>query len=152
MKCVNRAAERRPDFIELVKFAATRMSQIALYHAGVNVTLIQHSLSHNTPDACFPNNWFSTHTAAETKAADLVLYPMKCANRAAERRPDLIELLKARGYKKCYDMTARPNAMTEEKSSYLEGTGSLVLDRVKRVAYVSLSERADIAAAEKCDP
>lgn len=63
-----------------------------LYHeltecAGVKVNLFQHSKSHGTPDACFPNNWFSTHAAGEAqgdvKENTLVLYPMKTANRHA---------------------------------------------------------------------
>lgn len=61
--------------------------------AGVKVHLFQHSLAHGTPDACFPNNWFSTHPAGEALggcgAGTLVLYPMKHPNRAAERRPEV---------------------------------------------------------------
>jgi len=57
---------------------------------------MQHAVSHGTPDACFPNNWISTHSAREGGGAaapggrTMVLYPMKCPNRAAERRPDII--------------------------------------------------------------
>lgn len=64
--------------------------------AGVRVSLVQHAVSHGTPDACFPNNWISTHSAREGGGAgaggerSLVLYPMKCPNRAAERRADVI--------------------------------------------------------------
>lgn len=62
----------------------------ALHHeltevAGVRVNLFQHSLAHGTPDACFPNNWFSTHPAGEAAGGvgqdTLVFYPMKCPNR-----------------------------------------------------------------------
>lgn len=64
--------------------------------AGVKVSLFQHDLRHGTPDACFPNNWFSTHAAEEAVggvgARTLVLYPMKCPNRAAERRPEIIQV------------------------------------------------------------
>jgi hypothetical protein len=112
------------------------------------VTLVQHSLAHNTPDAVFPNNWFSTHTASESDGATarntLVLYPMKCANRANERRPELVELLKSRNYDHVYDMTAM-----EADDVHFEGTGALVLDRVHGTAFVALSERADRAAAEE---
>jgi hypothetical protein len=70
---------------------------------------------------------------------------MKCPNRGAERRSEVVALLKARGYNRIHDMTeATP------KKFYLEGTGALVLDRVRRTAYVSLSERADLKAAEQC--
>jgi hypothetical protein len=64
--------------------------------AGVRVSLFQHSLANGTPDACFPNNWFSTHAGDEAAggvgARTLVLYPMKCPNRAAERRPEIIQV------------------------------------------------------------
>ncbi len=53
--------------------------------AGINVNLFQHSAAHDTPDACFPNNWFSTHAIGEARGGvtenTLVLYPMKTANR-----------------------------------------------------------------------
>ena len=53
--------------------------------AGVNVNLFQHSVAHDTPDACFPNNWFSTHAIGEARGGvtenTLVLYPMKTSNR-----------------------------------------------------------------------
>jgi len=71
---------------------------------------MQHSLAHNTPDACFPNNWFSTHPAGEAAGGvvegTLVLYPMKCPNRAAERRPEVIEVLKRRGYTRVVDLSS----------------------------------------------
>lgn len=60
------------------------------------MNLFEHSLSHGTPDACFPNNWFSTHPAGEAAGGvaqrTMVLYPMKCPNRAAERRDDIIQV------------------------------------------------------------
>ena len=109
---------------------------------------------HGTPDAVFPNNWFSTHDSSEPRGTKdptptMVLYPMKCPNRAAERRPELIKFLKSRGYTiqgKLVDMTH-----LEGQQKYFEGTGVLVVDRVNGVAYVSISERADKAAAEECD-
>jgi hypothetical protein len=113
------------------------------------VNLMQHSLEHGTPDAVFPNNWFSTHSAGEahgcTAERSMVLYPMKCPNRAAERRHDLIDLIRARGYGKFVDFSGLET--TEKK--YFEGTGVLVLDRVNGVAYVALSERADKSIAER---
>lgn len=55
-----------------------------LQNAGVQVKLFQHTLEHGTPDAVFPNNWFSTHPASETgQDSALVLYPMKTKNRQA---------------------------------------------------------------------
>ncbi|GAX75298.1 hypothetical protein CEUSTIGMA_g2743.t1 [Chlamydomonas eustigma] len=110
--------------------------------SGVKVNLFEHSLSHGTPDACFPNNWFSTHPAGEAaggvKESTLVLYPMKHPNRSAERRRDIIEVLKQRGYAKVFDMSKE-----ESNQKYFEGTGVLLLDRINGVVYVNVSERAD---------
>ena len=68
--------------------------------AGVDVCLFEHSPEHGTPDAVFPNNWFSTHAAGEAgggvKEPTLVYYPLKCPNRQAERREDAMRLLEAR--------------------------------------------------------
>lgn len=68
--------------------------------AGVDVCLFEHSAGHGTPDAVFPNNWFSTHAAGEAggnvKENTLVYYPLKCPNRQAERREDAMRLLEAR--------------------------------------------------------
>lgn len=89
--------------------------------AGVNVQLFQHSLAHGTPDACFPNNWFSTHPAGEglggVTDSTLVLYPMKCPNRAAERRPEMIEMLRGR-CGRVLDLSVE-----EQNKKYFEGTG-----------------------------
>ncbi|GIL62308.1 hypothetical protein Vafri_16587 [Volvox africanus] len=116
--------------------------------AGVKVNLFEHNLSHGTPDACFPNNWFSTHPAGEAaggvKEATLVFYPMKCPNRAAERREDIKKVLATKGYGRVYDMSVE-----EANKKYFEGTGVLVIDRVNGVVYVDISERADRSLAEE---
>ena len=117
--------------------------------AGVTVRLFQHGEKHNAPDSCFPNNWFSTHAASEADGgvgmSTLVYYPMKCENRRRERRDDIKAILEqAIGYDRVVDLSA-----AEEEGRYFEGTGSLVLDRVRGVAYVALSERADARLAEK---
>jgi hypothetical protein len=66
----------------------------------VDVCLFEHSPEHGTPDAVFPNNWFSTHARGEAdggvKEDTLVYYPLKCPNRQAERRDDAMRLLEAR--------------------------------------------------------
>jgi len=95
----------------------------ALTSAGVQVTLLAHDLAHGTPDAVFPNNWFSTHPANEAaggvSTSTMVLYPMKCPNRAAERRPEIVAAVKALGgYGRVLDMTP-----SEKDHKYFEGTG-----------------------------
>ncbi|KAK3237066.1 hypothetical protein CYMTET_52833, partial [Cymbomonas tetramitiformis] len=127
----------------------------ALYHeltevAGVKVNLWQHSGTHDTPDACFPNNWFSTHPAGEALGGvaqpTLVFYPMKCPNRAAERRADIMGFLQTKGYSRVLDLSG---AEAASPPKYFEGTGVLVNDRMNGVAYVAISERAHQDLAEK---
>ncbi|KAK4537782.1 hypothetical protein CDCA_CDCA14G3807 [Cyanidium caldarium] len=110
-------------------------------HVGARVHLFTHDKYHDAPDSVFPNNWFSTHTDLEVGECTLVLYPMKSPNRRKERRPEFISRLHSfRRYTHVYDMTREENSKTPR---YLEGTGSLVLDRVNRTAYVAISERSD---------
>jgi hypothetical protein len=114
--------------------------------AGVNVHLWAHAEKHDTPDACFPNNWFSTHPAGEgaggVKEDTLVLYPMKVPNRNKERRPEMVEYLHSLcRYSRVIDLTKEHSY--GGKQCYLEGTGALVIDRVSGTAYMCVSERAD---------
>ena len=100
----------------------------------MTVRVFDDTLNPPKPDAVFPNNWFSTHEDGR-----VVLYPMCTPSRRAERRLDLIERLR-----QLYRVTAIVDYSPYEKRGlYLEGTGSLVLDYVQRIAYVSLSRRAD---------
>lgn len=106
---------------------------------GINVVVIDDTLEPHTPDAIFPNNWVSFHADGR-----VVLYPMEAANRRTERRMDVIERLDLElGYKvsQVVDLSAH-----EAKGHYLEGTGSMVLDRVNRIAYACLSTRTQLDA------
>lgn len=106
----------------------------ALGKAGVDVHVYEDTPTPVKPDAVFPNNWFSTH-----RNGIVVLYPMLAPNRRFERRTDIIEALHARdGFHihATIDLTHR-----ELENKYLEGTGSLVLDRPRRTAYACLSPR-----------
>ena len=90
-----------------------------------------------TPDALFPNNWISFHSNSGKKA---VLYPMCGENRRLERRNDAIEEAQKLGFQidEIIDLTD-----FENQNSFLEGTGSLVLDRENKMAYACLSQRTD---------
>ena len=106
----------------------------ALTAAGVSVHVFADTPLPEKPDAVFPNNWFSTHHDGR-----IALYPMYTTSRRAERRLDLIDRLRER-----YCVTDVVDYSPYEKRGlFLEGTGSLVLDHVHRIAYVSLSRRAD---------
>ncbi len=112
----------------------------ALSEAGVIVHVFDDTPLPEKPDAVFPNNWFSTHHDGR-----IALYPMYTPSRRTERRFDLIARLRER-YRVTDVVDYSPY---EERGLYLEGTGSLVLDHVHRLAYVSLSRRADREPLEK---
>ncbi len=105
-----------------------------LIAAGVNVIIYDDLPEPFTPDSIFPNNWVSFHYSGT-----VVLYPMQAPNRRLERRLDIIDdLAKQYHVAKIVDLTH-----FEQEGKYLEGTGSLVLDRMKRIAYACLSPRTD---------
>lgn len=110
----------------------------ALADAGVVVHVLEGRSSPLCPDELFPNNWLSTHADGT-----LVLYPMQAPNRRRERRPDAIDRLQDSGYSihATVDLTA-----LEQQNLFLEGTGSLVLDRQARLAYACVSARTSPAA------
>jgi hypothetical protein len=103
--------------------------------AGVDVTVIDDTLNPDTPDSIFPNNWISFH-----ENGDVALYPMFAENRRHERREEILDLLEEKGFiiHNIIDYTS-----AEEDGFFLEGTGSLVLDRANAKAYCALSPRAD---------
>ena len=99
----------------------------------VDVTVVQDTPEPWTPDSIFPNNWFTSHFTGE-----LVLYPMFAENRRLERKPHILYILKRDlNHKKVIDLTH-----WEEEGEFLEGTGSVILDRRKRVAYCCRSPRS----------
>lgn len=102
---------------------------------GVNVIVVDDTLSPDTPDSIFPNNWISFHDSGE-----IVLYPMFAENRRGERREDILEILEEQGFEinDVWDYTS-----AEEDDLFLEGTGSLLLDRANEKTYCALSPRAD---------
>lgn len=108
---------------------------------GVDVTVLKDTGQPVTPDAVFPNNWVSFH---EGKRA--ALYPLYAPVRRAERRMDIFGAAGTQDYE-IVDLTS-----WEEKGVYLEGTGSMVLDRINKIAYAVLSERTGKAPlGEFCD-
>ncbi|MEL1245432.1 arginine deiminase-related protein [Flavobacterium sp. DGU11] len=103
--------------------------------AGINVVVVDDTLDPDTPDSIFPNNWVSFHDNG-----DVALYPMFAENRRSERREDILDMLEDHGFniENIVDYTS-----AEEDNIFLEGTGSIVLDRVNHKAYCALSPRAD---------
>jgi hypothetical protein len=113
----------------------------ALASAGVRVHQLAGRRDTTLPDEVFPNNWLSLHADGTA-----VLYPMLARNRRPERRRDVLAALDTCGYAiaNVVDLTA-----LEARGEYLEGTGSLVLDRARRVAYACLSPRTHLNALQQ---
>lgn len=110
------------DFVTLLK------------NTGVNVLVVDDTPEPHTPDSIFPNNWISFH-----REGTLVLYPMFALNRRLERKPKVIDTIKERFVvKHTVDFSS-----FEEQEKFLEGTGSMVLDRDKMIAYACISPRTD---------
>lgn len=101
---------------------------------GVHVIVVEDTPEKDTPDSIFPNNWNSFH-----EDGTAVLYPMFAENRRKERREDILDTLEAEGFviKEVMDYTS-----AEKDGLFLEGTGSIVMDRIHGIAYCSLSDRA----------
>ncbi|SDE63127.1 citrulline utilization hydrolase CtlX [Cellulophaga baltica] len=108
---------------------------VALRDKGIHVVVVDDTLSPDTPDSIFPNNWISFH-----KEGIVGLYPMFAENRRNERREDVLDILEAEGFK-INDIVDYTSA--EDDDFFLEGTGSICLDRLNKKAYCALSDRAD---------
>ena len=106
-----------------------------LRSAGVEVLVYNPKDGLDTPDAHFPNNWISFH-----QDGTVAIYPMFAENRRLERREGVLDLVENSGFeiKEVMDYSS-----AEEEDVFLEGTGSLILDRKNRKAYCALSQRAD---------
>ncbi|WP_404828071.1 citrulline utilization hydrolase CtlX [Flagellimonas crocea] len=120
---INKKAQQ--EFDEFVK---------VLREHGVQVITISDTMERDTPDSIFPNNWISFHDNGTVG-----VYPMFAENRRKERREDVLELLEDYGFSisNVMDYTS-----AEDEGMFLEGTGSILLDRVNQKAYCALSERA----------
>ncbi|PRD53831.1 citrulline utilization hydrolase CtlX [Sphingobacterium gobiense] len=112
----------------------------ALNAHKINTFVIQDEGDYDTPDSIFPNNCISFHKRTA------VLYPMFAENRRRERKLDYLNALQRWGltFDDIIDYTS-----FEKENRFLEGTGSLILDRINRIAYCSLSPRADAGVAHQ---
>lgn len=103
-----------------------------LRNHGIDVTVVEDTPEPHTPDAVFPNNWVSFH-----QDGSVCLYPMYASNRRLERRVEIIE-----GLKRKFKINRTLDfSHYEQDNLFLEGTGSMVLDRVNKIAYTCLSPR-----------
>jgi hypothetical protein len=107
---------------------------MVLQNNGIDVTVVEDTALPHTPDSIFPNNWVSFH-----HDGTILLYPMYAVNRRAERKDHVLEKINEKfSIKKTIDLSNY-----EEKEIFLEGTGSMVLDRDNRIAYACISPRTD---------
>ncbi|HMS29752.1 MAG TPA: arginine deiminase-related protein [Saprospiraceae bacterium] len=106
----------------------------------IEVIVFEDDQNKISPDAVFPNNWITTH-----EDGTIITYPMYSALRRNERREDIIETLTSQ-----FRVDRRYSLETlEEENIYLEGTGSMVLDRDKKIVYACLSPRTDVTVLNK---
>lgn len=103
--------------------------------SGIEVIVVQDTQEFDTPDSIFPNNWISFH-----QNGSIALYPMFAKNRRLERKESVVKSIENHGFSiaSVQDYTGG-----EAASVFLEGTGSVILDRINRKAYCALSPRAD---------
>ncbi len=134
-----------PDHVHERALAEFDALVSVLRDVGVDVVVIDDEPDPVTPDAVFPNNWISLH-----QNGDVFLYPMQPKSRRAEVRRDVVDrLVDDYGFR--VERVVDLSGLTED-GVYLEGTGSLVLDHLHRVAYAALSPRTDAAAVDRfCD-
>ncbi len=124
---------------EVEKIKAAALSEfdqmvVQLRAKGIDVLVMDDGDIPAKPDAIFPNNWFSCHTTGE-----IISYPMFAENRRIERIPDYMQkLIDAYGFSHRIYLEAYEN-----QSKYLEGTGSMIIDRVHKICYACLSPRTD---------
>lgn len=107
---------------------------------GVQVWVVDDTDEPHTPDSIFPNNWISMHEDSR-----IALYPMQAENRRLERRSDIAHhLAEVFAMQDIVDYTA-----SETEELFLEGTGSMVLDRDKKICYACLSPRTHPSLLER---
>lgn len=106
-----------------------------LREAGIQVIVVKDTKDFDTPDSIFPNNWISFHSNGT-----IGLYPMFAENRRLERKDSILEAVEAEGF---VIETVVDYTQAEAEDLYLEGTGSILLDRENHKAYCALSARAD---------
>jgi hypothetical protein len=102
---------------------------------GIEVLVVKDTFEPHTPDSIFPNNWISFHEGGQ-----VILYPMFAPNRRSERRDDILRILE--GHSLVINNLS-DFSFWENQDLFLEGTGSMIFDRVHQIAYAALSERTD---------
>lgn len=123
------------DEIKQMALAEWNGLKMLLMENGIEVLTLENPPEPVTPDAVFPNNWFSTH-----EDGTVILYPMFAPNRRLERVPELLKGVLEKGN---FKVTKVDESLLkfENENEFLEGTGSLILDRLNKIAYACLAPR-----------
>ncbi len=129
--------------IQQKAFAEFKAMVFTLQSHEVNVIVGQNFPGRIAPDEVFPNNWFTTH-----EDGTLILYPMFAPNRRLERMADPIFLKKLKEQGKFHPEEIKDFSKFEQTDQFLEGTGSLILDRKNKIAYASQSPRTSLVALQ----
>ena len=134
---INNHYQKTEDGLDAVNEKAQKEFDLLvekLQSNGINMLVFDDDLSHDTPDSIFPNNWITFHSNG-----DVALYPMFAINRRLERREDVLSFVEEKGFliNNIVDYTS-----AENEDLFLEGTGSMILDRTNKKAYCSLSQRS----------
>ncbi|MDR1984419.1 MAG: amidinotransferase [Prevotellaceae bacterium] len=132
----NNSFQTKTENADLQKQALKEFDKLVetLDAAKINLIIVEDEPQSQLPDSIFPNNWFSTHSDGS-----FCLYPMFAENRRLERKDSIITMLTNRfEIKNIFDFTHYEN-----QNKFLEGTGSIVLDRINHIAYACLSPRTN---------
>jgi hypothetical protein len=138
---VNNSFQKKGDQEKVTEKAIQEFDAFVkdLREQDIEVNVVEDSADPHTPDAIFPNNWISLH-----ESGVYCLYPMFAPNRRMERKQEVLDLIQRKfHYNHLFDFTHY-----ESQNLFLEGTGSMVLDREKRIAYAGLSPRTDLRVLE----
>ena len=138
---VNNSFQKKGDQEKVTEKAIQEFDAFVktLREQDIEVNVVEDSADPHTPDAIFPNNWISLH-----ESGVYCLYPMFAPNRRMERKQEVLDLIRRKfHYSHLFDFTHY-----ESQNLFLEGTGSMVLDREKRIAYACLSPRTDLRVFE----
>lgn len=139
---VNNSFQQASDDKTVAEKATHEFEQFVtvLTNAGIDVTVVNDTAEPHTPDSVFPNNWVSFHSDGT-----VFLYPMFAVNRRLERKPHILDTIREKfRINNTIDLSSY-----EEQQLFLEGTGSMVLDRTHKIAYACLSPRTAVEVLEE---
>ena len=133
-----------PEMVQKKALKEFKDLVIKLEDVGVNVIVVKDTEFPDTPDSIFPNNWVSFHASGK-----ICLFPMCAENRRVERRKDIFDTLKHKYFFLVNDIIDL--SYFEKENKFLEGTGSMILDRANKICYAAISVRTErISLFEFC--